>query len=67
VALCAAAIVPALAEWWDQRPRLDPVRFTLLRIVDDAAYGAGVWKSVVRERNVRTLLPTITRSTTPNR
>lgn len=67
VALCATAIVPALAEWWDQRLRLDPVRFTLLRIVDDAAYGAGVWKSVARERNVRPLLPTITRSTTPNR
>jgi hypothetical protein len=67
VALCAAAVVPAFAEWWEKRPRLDPVRFTLLRIVDDAAYGAGVWKSVAREHNVAPLLPAITRSATPNR
>lgn len=61
VALCAAALVPALSEWWEKKPRLDPVRYTLLRIVDDAAYGVGVWKSALRERNATALLPAITR------
>ena len=59
LALCAAALVPALTEWWDARPRLDPLRFTLLRIVDDAAYGVGVWRGVVRERDPRALTPVI--------
>lgn len=66
VALCAAAVVPALAEWWEKRPRLDPVRFMILRIVDDAAYGTGVWKTAVRERNASAILPAIARPTTPD-
>ncbi len=66
VALCTAAVVPALAEWWGKRPRLDPVRFTILRIIDDAAYGTGVWKTAVRERNAGALLPAIARPTTPD-
>jgi len=66
VALCAAAVVPALAEWWEKRPRLDPVRFMILRIIDDAAYGTGVWKTAVRERNASAILPAIARPTTPD-
>jgi mycofactocin system glycosyltransferase len=66
VALCAAAVVPALADWWEKRPRLDPVRFMVLRIIDDAAYGTGVWKTAVRERNVSAILPAIARPTTPD-
>lgn len=62
VALCAAAVVPALAEWWEKRPRLDPVRFTILRIIDDAAYGAGAWKTAIRERDAGAMLPAIARS-----
>lgn len=57
--LCAAALVPALAEWWEKRPRLDPVRFTLLRILDDGAYGIGVWTSVFRHRDPAPLIPSI--------
>jgi len=57
--LCAAALVPALAEWWEKRPRLDPVRFTLLRILDDGAYGIGVWRSVFRHRDPSPLIPSI--------
>ena len=60
VALCAAALIPSLAEWWEKRPRLDPVRFTLLRIVDDAAYGTGVWRTALRERDAGAIVPTIT-------
>jgi len=66
VALCAAALVPALAEWWERRPRLDPVRFTLLRVVDDAAYGTGVWKAAWRARDAGAILPSITAPETQN-
>ena len=59
VALCAAALVPALTEWWMQRPRLDPVRYTFMRIVDDASYGVGVWKAAWRDRSVAALKPEI--------
>lgn len=62
IALCAAAVVPALAEWWEKRPRLDPVRFTILRIIDDAAYGTGAWKQMFRERDAGAVLPAIARS-----
>lgn len=56
-ALLAAATVPNLAEWWEERPDLDPLRWTAARIVDDAAYCAGVWRGCARERSVRALLP----------
>jgi mycofactocin glycosyltransferase len=59
VALCAAALVPSLAEWWTKRPRLDPVRYTLMRIIDDASYGTGVWKAAWRERSLDALKPEI--------
>ena len=58
--LCAAAVVPSLAEWWEKRPRLDPVRYTLLRTVDDAAYGAGVWRAALRNRDAGAIVPVIT-------
>ena len=56
-ALCLAAFVPALSDWWTSRPHLDPVRYTLLRWVDDMSYGFGVWKGVVREGNYDPLVP----------
>lgn len=56
-ALCLAAFVPALSDWWTTRPHLDPVRYTLLCWVDDMSYGFGVWKGVVREGNYDPLIP----------
>jgi mycofactocin system glycosyltransferase len=56
-ALCLAAFVPALSDWWTSRPHLDPVRYALLRWVDDMSYGFGVWKGVVREGNYDPLIP----------
>lgn len=41
------------------RPRVDPVRYVLLRLVEDAAYGSGVLTSAVRERRPRVLVPTV--------
>lgn len=56
-ALCLAAFVPALFDWWATRPHLDPVRYTLLRWVDDMSYGFGVWKGAVRDGNYDALIP----------
>src|SRR6266700_3830546 len=41
--LAAAALAPALLEWRHLRPPLDPVLWTIARLLDDAAYGWGVW------------------------
>jgi mycofactocin system glycosyltransferase len=49
---------------------LDPVRYTLLRRLDDLAYGAGVWWSVLRTRTWRALAPEVRarrRTTGPGR
>ena len=39
------------------RPRLDPVRFTLGYLADEAAYGAGVYRGALAERLAAPLLP----------
>ena len=58
-ATLAAAVVPALL---DRRaagpePGIDPVRWTLLHALDQAAYCAGVWRGAWRCRSARALLP----------
>ena len=37
-----------------------PVRFSPIRLLDDLAYGAGVWAGCLRARSVRALLPSFT-------
>ena len=39
-----------------------PVALAALSIVDDVAYGAGVWAGCVRHRSFRAILPAVTRS-----
>jgi mycofactocin system glycosyltransferase len=56
----AAAIIPALVEWRRDRPPIDPVRWTVLRLLDDVAYGAGVWAGSFRERTLAALRPDLT-------
>lgn len=56
-ALLAALVLPPLLEWREDRPDLDPGRFALLRLVDDVAYGAGVWVGCWRSRSTRALRP----------
>ena len=58
--LLAAATLPALGDWWKARPQLDPVRFAMLRLLDDTAYGAGVWRGVLRLKNYDALRPDLT-------
>jgi mycofactocin system glycosyltransferase len=60
----AAALGPALYEWWKQRPHLDIVRFSLLKMLDNAAYGTGVWKGVVATRSPAPIIPTVQKSAT---
>ena len=62
VLFIAAALGPAVYEWWTKRPHLDVVRFALLKMLDNAAYGAGVWKGVIATRNAAPLIPTVKRS-----
>lgn len=50
-----------LLEWSRSRTRLDPVRWLAARVVEDLAYGAGVWSGVIaegfRRGAARALLP----------
>jgi hypothetical protein len=47
-AVVAAAIVPPLIDYVHQRPALDPARYLILRLADDAAYGLGLWQGAPR-------------------
>lgn len=60
----AAAILLAASpacEWITRRPALDPLRWSLLCIADELAYGAGVWAGALRARNLEPVLPVIGR------
>ncbi|MEX0846814.1 MAG: mycofactocin biosynthesis glycosyltransferase MftF [Ilumatobacteraceae bacterium] len=57
VVLALAVVVPAAVDWCVDRPELDPVRYLALRVLDDAAYGAGVWAGAIRTRSAAALLP----------
>lgn len=56
-----AAVADGAMEYSRTSARLDPLRFGLLRRLDDLAYGAGVWAGVVRGRSAIALLPRIVR------
>ena len=45
-----ALVLPALNDWAAKPEALDPIRFTALHVVDDVAYGVGVWAGCARER-----------------
>jgi hypothetical protein len=55
--LALAAAGPALVDWVRQRPPLDPVRWTALRVADDAAYCSGVWVGCIQQQVAEPLLP----------
>jgi mycofactocin system glycosyltransferase len=64
--LLVAAAITVATSWRDDRPAdrpddggapLDPVRYTALRLADDAAYGAGVWAGSLAARRLDALLP----------
>jgi len=58
--LAALLVAPPLLDWADRRPPLDPVRYVAARLLDDAAYSAGVWRGCARRRSLRAVLPVVT-------
>lgn len=56
-ALVAAAVVPPLLDRHAGTATLAPGRFWALRLLDDVAYGTGVWLGCLRHRSGRALLP----------
>lgn len=56
-AIALAVLVPAALDWYAERPSLDPARYLALRVLDDAAYGAGVWQGAIRQRTMAALRP----------
>lgn len=57
-----AAVVPALVDRRRSAEEVpvDPLRWTVLHALDQAAYCAGVWRGAVRCRSARALLPRLT-------
>ena len=56
-----ALVAPPLLEWFTRRPSLDPLRWTAVRLVDDLAYAAGVWRGCWSARTAVPLRPRTTR------
>jgi mycofactocin system glycosyltransferase len=61
-----ALVAAPLARWVGARAGgrtagLDPVRWTVAGLADDAAYGAGVWAGALRSGSLRALLPAVRR------
>ena len=50
-------IAMALADWFSDRPDLDPLRYSALRLADESTRGLGIWLGCARERDFRGLLP----------
>ncbi|MCB1002294.1 MAG: mycofactocin biosynthesis glycosyltransferase MftF [Acidimicrobiales bacterium] len=53
----AATVTALVLDACDERPRIDPVRWAVLHLLDDLAYGAGVWIGAWRARSVAALRP----------
>ncbi|WP_370945613.1 mycofactocin biosynthesis glycosyltransferase MftF [Amycolatopsis sp. cg5] len=60
-AVAVAAVAEGVADWWQHRGELDPVRYVAFHRVDDLAYGSGLWWGAVRHRTTAPLQPRITR------
>lgn len=58
-AIASLVLGRSLTTWLQQRPDIDPVRFVLGSLADDAAYGAGVWTSCVRARTSAPIRPRV--------
>jgi len=54
VALVAAGMA---MEWWERKPDLDPLTFSVMAVLDDLLYCGGVWEDCVRSRRLAPLLP----------
>jgi mycofactocin system glycosyltransferase len=59
-AVASLIVGPAITQWAEQRPPLDPVRWALASLADEASYGAGVWRGCLTERTLAPVLPRLT-------
>jgi mycofactocin glycosyltransferase len=57
--LAALTLAAPLLDWREQRPPMDPVRYTAGRLLDDLAYSLGVWQGCAEHKTVRPLLPAL--------
>lgn len=55
----ATMLIPVWSEWLVRERHLDPIRYTALRLADDASYGTGVILSSLRARTFGPLLPEV--------
>ncbi len=55
--LITAAAIEGLIDYRRSGSRLDPVTYLLIRRLDDMAYGAGLWRGVIRDRTTAPLIP----------
>jgi hypothetical protein len=59
----AALLIAAPAkEWRDRRPPASPLPWIVACIIDDAAYGLGVWRGCLSHRTAAPLLPRLSRA-----
>jgi hypothetical protein len=58
-AATTAMLAPIALEWVTNRPALDPLRYTALRILEDVTYGSGVTFSAWKHRSLKPLLPNL--------
>ena len=63
----ASALIPALLDWRKDRSKLDPVRYVALRLLDDGAYGFGLWQGSWQARTAEPLVPDFTSWPRPSR
>ncbi len=66
-AVLAAVLIPTALEWAERRPHLDLARWTALRLLDDAAYGVGLWQGALAARTAGPLLPDLASWPRPSR
>ena len=59
VPVATLILAPPLLDWANRRPPLDPARYVVARLLDDAAYSVGVWQGCLRRRTITPLLPVI--------
>jgi mycofactocin system glycosyltransferase len=57
VVVAFLVLLPPVVEWRRRRPALDPIRWSAASIVDDVAYGTGVWVGCFRARSIAPLIP----------
>jgi len=63
--VASALLAGPVLEYAGGRRPADPLRTVALRVLDQAAYGAGVWRGAIRERSIKALLPDLAGNAKP--